>query len=201
MIKKSKVLILSGSFLLTVSLLLGGYNVGSDVYASYFAQNVSQKINVITEEQTQNGSVIDGIPDYVLDPQRSMPEKTIDGINYIAKMEISALQAEFPVASSWDYALLKKTPCRYSGSAYNGSLVICAHNYRAFFKNLKNLNIGDEIILTDMDGNRFTYSVIATEVLKATAVDEIQNADCDLTLFTCTSDGKKRFAVRCERTV
>lgn len=201
MIKKSKVLILSGSFLLTVSLLLGGYNIGSDVYASYFAQDVSKKINVIMEEQTQNGSVLDGIPDYILNPQIAMPEKTVDGINYIGSLGIPTLQTEFPVASSWDYTLLKKTPCRYSGSAYNGSLVICAHNYRAFFKNLKNLNVGDEVILTDMGGNRFTYSVVATEVLKATAVDEMQNGDCDLTLFTCTSDGKKRFAVRCERTV
>lgn len=199
MIKASKVLILSGSFLLALSVCLGGYNVGSDFYASYYAQNISEKINVIIEEQTQNGSVTEGIPDYVLNPKKTMPEKEIDGINYIAVLEIPALQAEFSVASSWNYTDLKKTPCRYSGSAYDGSLVICAHNYRAFFKNLKNLNVGDKIILTDMDGNRFEYSLILSEVLKSADTEEMQVGDWDLTLFTCTSDGKKRLAVRFEK--
>ena len=49
-----------------------------------------------------------------------------------------------------------------------------------------------------MDGNVFSYEVMALETLAPTAVEEMTEGDWDLTLFTCTVGGTTRLAVRCE---
>ena len=41
------------------------------------------------------------------------------------------------------------------------------------------------------------YEVAGVEVLKGTAVEEMQAGDWELTLFTCTIGGKARVTVRC----
>ena len=140
------------------------------------------------------------IPDYVLDPNHEMPVRNIGGEDYIGVLEIPSLGLMLPVMSEWSYPRLKIAPCRYTGSAYQGNLIIAAHNYRSHFGNLKELCEGDVVCFTDMDGNVFSYEVMFLEVLQPTDVDEMESGDWDLTLFTCTVGGKSRVTVRCERT-
>ena len=85
------------------------------------------------------------------------------------------------------------------GSAYTDDLIIAAHNYTRHFGNLKNLEPGDRIIFTDVDGNVFSYEVILRETLMPTAIEEMESGDWDLTLFTCTIGGAYRVTVRCQR--
>ena len=139
------------------------------------------------------------IPDYVLDPTREMPVRSIDGEEYIGMLEIPALDRTLPVMSEWSYPRLKIAPCRYAGSAYLGNLIIAAHNYRSHFRNLKKLSEGDIVRFTDMDGNVFSYEVTLLEILQPNEADEMESGDWDLTLFTCTVGGKSRVTVRCKR--
>ncbi len=101
--------------------------------------------------------------------------------------------------SDWDYTKLKKAPCRYAGSAYHDDLVICAHNYRKHFSRIKWMNSGDAVNFTDTDGNVFHYAVADVEVLNPMATEAMTSGDWDLTLFTCTTGGQTRFALRCDR--
>ena len=51
-----------------------------------------------------------------------------------------------------------------------------------------------------MDGATYTYEVTEIETLKDTAVKEMtvpENREWDMTLFTCTTGGQARAAVRC----
>ena len=139
------------------------------------------------------------IPDYVLDPTREMPVRSIDGEDYIGMLEIPALDRTLPVISEWSYPRLKIAPCRYAGSAYLGNLTIAAHNYRSHFRNLKKLSEGDIVRFTDMDGNVFSYEVTLLEILQPNEADAMESGDWDLTLFTCTVGGKSRVTVRCKR--
>ena len=41
------------------------------------------------------------------------------------------------------------------------------------------------------------FAVAETEVLEATAIEEMVTGGWDLTLFTCTLSGQTRFTVRC----
>ena len=124
----------------------------------------------------------------------------IDGINYIGLLSIPSLGIELPVNSNWSYPALRLTPCRYSGSIENDSLVIAAHNYSSHFGGIERLSDGDIITLTDVEGVNHTYETAYSEVLQPTSVDEVVNSKFDLVLFTCTSGGDERIVVRCIRT-
>ena len=128
--------------------------------------------------------------------QSPAPTVSLDGEEYLGVLSLPTLALELPVISQWSYPRLKTEPCRYCGSAYSNNLVIAAHNYPSHFGALKDLQTGDEVVLTDMDGNVFLYQVSLTEVLNPDDVDGMTDG-WDLTLFTCTIGGQFRVAVRC----
>ena len=190
--RKGKGLILTGLLLMAAALLLTGYNLYEQMRAQ---RSAAQAAALLTEQLPQAGEA--AVPDYLLTPEMEMPVETIDGVDYVGVLRIPALALELPVISQWSYPLLKIAPCRYSGSAYQNNLVLCAHNYASHFGNLKNLHIGDAVTFTDMDGNLFTYQVAELETLPPQATEEMENGDWDLTLFTCTVGGQSRVTVRC----
>ena len=112
-------------------------------------------------------------------------------------VSVPALELTLPVAAEWSYPQLRQTPCRYSGTAYAGNLVIAAHNYTRHFGRLKALSPGDEVVFTDVDGHVFRYQVAELETLAPTAVEDMTDSGWELTLFTCTIGGQARVAVRC----
>ena len=54
------------------------------------------------------------------------------------------------------------------------------------------------MIFTDADGNVFSYEVDTIETVGGTDIEKMESGDWDLTLFTCTTGGKARAAVRCK---
>lgn len=139
------------------------------------------------------------IPDYMLNPEMEMPVILNNGQEYIGVLEIPSLDLELPIISEWNYARLKKAPCRYAGSAYTDDLVIAAHNYESHFGRLKDLSLGDAVSFTDVEGNRFEYEVVLKETLMPRDVNEMKSGEFDLSLFTCTVGGSYRVTVRCDR--
>ncbi len=134
-----------------------------------------------------------------LDPNMEMPEVVIDGIAYIGNLQVPSLGLDLPIISEWSDDLLKIAPCRYSGSVYADDMVIAAHNYRRHFGDVRWLDIGSQIIFIDMNNNTFYYEIAANEVLEPTQVEEMQESDYDLTLFTCAYNNQVRYAIRCNR--
>ena len=190
--RKGKGLIFTGLLLIAAALFLTGYNLFDQMRAQRSAAQAAAQLAERLPQTTQTD-----VPDYLLTPEMEMPVETIDGVDYVGVLRIPALALELPVINQWSYPLLKIAPCRYSGSAYQNNLVLCAHNYASHFGNLKNLHIGDAVTFTDMDGNLFTYQVAELETLPPQATEEMENGDWDLTLFTCTVGGQSRVTVRC----
>ena len=126
-----------------------------------------------------------------------MPIRLVDGINVVGVVSIPSLGIEVPVAAEWSYEMLRKSACRYSGTAKDGRLIILAHNYARHFGSLKNAAVGDEVQFMDVNGELYKYSVTKVEILAKTELDRLTASDSDLTLFTCTYGGKKRVVVRC----
>lgn len=189
---KGKGLIFTGLLLIAAALFLTGYNLFDQMRAQRSAAQAAAQLAERLPQTTQTD-----VPDYLLTPEMEMPVETIDGVDYVGVLRIPSLALELPVISQWSYPLLKIAPCRYSGSAYQNNLVLCAHNYASHFGNLKNLHIGAAVTFTDMDGNLFTYQVAELETLPPQATEEMENGDWDLTLFTCTVGGQSRVTVRC----
>lgn len=147
----------------------------------------------------EEGTSSEGVPEYVLNPDMEMPVKESGDQEYIGTLDIPDLELSLPVISEWNYPRLKIAPCRYKGSVYQDNLIISAHNYPQHFGNLKELETGAEIRFTDVEGNCFSYQVAEIEELKATDVKKMESGEWDLTLFTCTTGGKARVTVRCDR--
>ena len=198
---KGAVCILLGLVLLAGALGLTVYNKLDDRRAGGYAASARDRLVQTIPAQEDQSRTSDPaemlFPDYVLDPARVMPERVIDGVRYVAVLDIPALDLSLPVISSWSYDLLRLGPCRYSGSAYENDLVIAAHNYTSHFGSLRQLSPGDAVILTDMDGNVFTYEAADFHTLAPDEVDAMVDNEWDLTLFTCTIGGQTRFTVGC----
>ena len=195
-----------GILMLAAAVLLGGYNLYDEYRAGKSAGAVLEELQqqipaVKTPEETSAQEVYlpddSQLPDYSVNPDMEMPEKEIAGDYYIGVLEIPSLGISLPVIGEWDYDALQIAPCRYSGSAYTGNLVIAAHNYQTHFGRIKTLSSGDQMIFTDVKGRSFLYEVAAVETIQSTAVEEVLNEEWDLTLFTCTIDGFERVAVHC----
>ena len=195
-----------GILLLVAALALAGYNLWRDAAAGASAESALEELLPELPQDTTSADPIPGvtnageqeIPDYQLDPSIAMPTKTANGQEYIGVLSIPKLGKTLPILSDWDAAKLNIAPCRYSGSAYQNNLVIAGHNYRRHFGRLATLSPGDNIIFTDMDGNRFPYQVVELETLQPYDIEEMKTGDWDLTLFTCTLGGQTRMTVRCE---
>lgn len=200
-----KIFTITGLLLFAAALALSVYNL----WDGYRAEQSREKLLEEYRDKNQNISdegeqaeESDGqIPDYQLNPEMEMPKvmlEELDGAAYIGVLEIPKIDLKLPVLSEWSYPLLKKAPCRYSGSAYLDNLVIAAHNYRTHFGKLKELETGDEVIFTDAAGNRFEYKVAVVEALTPQSVEDMTSGEWALSLFTCTLDGKNRVTVRCD---
>ena len=199
------IFVILGVVLMMSALLLFFYNGLEDRNAQQEAdsllddfQSVIEDITTpeTTEPATENET--EGTePMETLDPE--MPTLLIDGYEYIGYVSIPALELELPVMAEWDYSRLKVAPCRHFGSSRTDDLVIAAHNYKSHFGYLKNLEIGAEILFTDMDGIENRYTLTRLETLPPDAVDAVQNSGHDLVLYTCTPGGATRVTAFCDR--
>lgn len=180
----------AGLALLAAALLLTAYNLACDVRAGRSADAALAGISAAPRD-TQ-------APDYRLAPDMEMPTCLVDGCRYIGTLSVPTLDLTLPVAAEWSYDQLRQTPCRYSGTAYRGNMVIAAHNYTRHFGRLNTLSPGDSVVFTDVDGNEFHYQVAELETLAPTDVEDMTASEWELTLFTCTVGGRARVAVRCQ---
>ena len=204
--KIGKICMVLGTVLILASLALLAYNKWDADRADKASQEVLGELEqtltqTIEEKETAEEVVLQ--PE--LDPEQEMTETELNGWSYIGYLSIPSVGLNLPVMSQWSYAGLKIAPGRYSGSTYADDMVVCAHNYAKHFSPIKWLAAGAEVYFTDMDGMRWSYEVSAVETLQPTQIEKMttkteESDDWDLTLFTCTTGGNARCAVRCVRT-
>ena len=183
---------------LGVLLLLGSaglliYNQQEDQQALQTVKEVMPKLVVQIQKEQQSGQTFDPY-----DP--TMKQVEIDGHAYVGFVTIPELKLELPVMSDWNDAKMRISPCVYHGSYKSDDFVILAHSYPSFFGKIGELQVGDLVMFTDMDGITTQYQVMAQDVLSPYAVEEMNSGEFDLTLFTCTYGGGNRITVRCDRT-
>lgn len=215
--KSGKRMMTGGLLLIAAAFFLTGFNLWDEWRAGKAAGQVAEELahQKEMESSLQVGEKADSrvqwkpgmetggwseveIPDYILNPDMEMPVTEIDGNDYIGVLEIPSLELSLPVISQWSYPRLRIAPCRYTGSAYKGNLVIAAHNYSRHFGRIGTLSPGEQVSFTDVDGNYFAYQVVETQMLEPEDIEDMIEEEWDLTLFTCTIGGKTRVTVRCE---
>lgn len=128
-----------------------------------------------------------------------MPAVEIDGYTYIGVLDLPDGGPSLPVQAAWDEGGALVSPCRYQGSAYDGSLIVAGHNYKTGFGRLYGVAPGDAVRFTDMNGAVFEYVVSQLETVDQYDLAGMERGEWDMTLFSCTLDGRRRVAVRCVR--
>ena len=195
-----------GILLILGALALLGYNQWDANRADKASQDALGKLEeTLTETIEDKTKDKEPVVQPELDPEQEMTVTDIDGWGYIGYLSIPSIGLELPVMSEWSYAGLKIAPGRYSGSTYADNMVVCAHNYAKHFSPIKWLAEGSQVYFTDMDGMRWSYEVSYVENLQPTQIEKMtekteDSDNWDLTLFTCTTGGRARCAVRCVRT-
>lgn len=186
--KKSGVILISlGAVLILAALLLLLYNRSEDRRAGQEAESLL--------EDVRSSMAANADPD----PQEEPVEEII--YDYAGVIAIPNLSLELPVIDQWSYARLKVAPCRQSGAAADGDLVIAAHNYKSHFGYLDRLEPGASVIFTDMEGTVYRYAVEEIRQLApedAEDVSSVFSSEYPLVLYTCTPGGKARVAVFCQ---
>ena len=194
------VMMIIGVSAVTTGIGLSGYNLWDNYRVGIQAYAV---LDVIVQHQEEAATDLNETPEmpfeFPPDSDRELPVLEIDGHRYIGTISIPVIDVALSVQEDWNPALLKTSPCRYTGSPYQGDFTICAHNYATHFGRLKKLQPGNEVIFTDVEGNEFRYTVVELETLAGTAVEELASGTWDLTLFTCTLGGQMRVTVRCDQ--
>ena len=194
-----------GMGLMIGALLLSRANRQEDIVAQEAAvdvlpQLVQQIVEKTREEPELPLDVALNIPQEYLTPEDlAMTEVEVDGNLYIGYLSIPDLGLSLPIMSTWSYPQQKIAPCRYTGSIRGEDLVLMAHNFSSHFGYISQLELGDHVSFTDMDGVTSRYEVVGKDLLEPTAVEEMTSGDFDLTLFTCTYGGASRVTVYCNR--
>ena len=185
--KKSGVILISlGAVLILAALLLLLYNRSEDRRAGQEAESLL--------EDVRSAMAANADPE----PQEEPAEEIT--YDYAGVIAIPNLSLELPVIDQWSYARLKVAPCRQSGAAADGDLVIAAHNYKSHFGYLDRLEPGASVIFTDMEGTVYRYAVEEIRQLApedAEDVSSVFSSEYPLVLYTCTPGGKARVAVFC----
>lgn len=191
---------ITGLLLIAAALGLTVYNLYENVRAMESASQVVEQLAQITPETKPQISEEETVPEETArETPGEMPFKIVNGEQYIGTIKLPKYQLALPVISQWSYPRLKIAPCRYEGSIYTDDLIISAHNYLSHFGRLVELEPGDEVLFTDVDGNTVEYVVVMQETLEETDISKMSAGDWDLTLFTCTVGGTYRVTVRCDR--
>ena len=186
---KSKLMILLGIILILCSL---GFMFISNI-STYKAQQETAEIvahirKVLPPETI--GSVDDN-------SSAEMPSLEFKERNIVALLEIPATNTALPIDGVWNEKTLITIPQRFSGTVYDGSLIVGGYDRKDQFDCLKKLDTGNEVTVTDMTGTVFTYKVELIERKKSVKKEDLQQSSYNLTLFTYDINSKDYIIICC----
>ena len=149
--------------------------------------NETNPFDQIQSQSTGNGSSV---------------KKTYKGFGVLGTMEMPATNFKYPVLDTVSPKSIETAVAFQWGAGLNqpGNSVIIGHNYRngKFFSNNKKLQIGDKIYITDLDGNKVTYTIydkFETSETDTSFYQRDTQGKPEVTLSTCTDDSKARLII------
>lgn len=183
----SDILIVLGILMILIALCMFYDNYKAEELAETSSEEIVKEIYEIIED--------DGI-DESNDSQEVEPLSDSTNISedqYLGILYIPSLDLELPVQNTWSYDKLNISPCLYQSEPMS----IAAHNYQAHFGNIDELELGDGVTLLLVNGEIIEYEVVLVDKIYETQVEELEDSQYDLTLFTCNySNNTERILVR-----
>jgi sortase A len=134
------------------------------------------------------------LPQPIAPPDPNADEPLVE----IGRIEIPRISVDRPVYEGITLGTLDAGPGHWPGSAMPGQIgnvVVAGHrvSHSGPFRNIDQLQPGDEVVLTTADG-RFVYVVSGSDVVEPTAIEVIeQTPAATATLFACHPPGSTKY--------
>lgn len=194
------VLVVLGVAMMVAAALLFAHNRLEDANAGAQASELLGQAHAAIDAGNTSAADAGASPDGSEDaPSTPLPTAEVGGYPCVGVLQIPDLDLELPVLDDWDYERLTVAPCRQSGSPQTDDLVIAGHNYASHFGTLKDLQVGARVMFVAMDGEVFSYTVVAVTTVDPYDVAQVKDSPYDLVLYTCTYGGASRVLVGCDR--
>ena len=191
--KSSKILFVLGILLILGSLV---------IVAAYWLQAQRAQANA-AKMLAQINAVLPPKSVGTMDAYSSMemPVLQIDNQDFIAIVDIPAFGIMLPVYSTWDAGKATSCPCRFSGTVYDGTLIIGGTDQKGQFDCFDQIQHGNTVTVTDMNGAEFSYTVSRIDRTKSAEADILIDEMFDLTLFVRDAYSLEYMIVRCSGNV
>ena len=111
----------------------------------------------------------------------TMPLLSLDGTDFVGILEMPAYDSRLVVCGTWGQP--EKYPCRFGGSIYDSTMCIGATTQKGQYDFYREISVGDAISFTDVEGNRYAYTVADIRYEKHADQDALQSRNSPLTLF------------------
>ena len=114
--------------------------------------------------------------------KRKIPHYALNGTDYCGVLYCFSSDREYPVIAPVSKDITISSGYVYSGSPYNGSLVIMGNATERCFDFADTVDENDAFLFTDMLGNQFSYEVISVKHISSP--DEFaDDGECDCALI------------------
>ena len=197
--------LVTGAALLIAALLLFLYNEREDAQAGEASGEALSAIQEAIAEKNQPPRLELSEEEETEATEETISEPTeltivnIDGNDYIGYISIPAFELELPIMADWSMEKLQTAPCLQYGSPLTNDAVIAGHNYKQHFRALHEIEAGETVTFTDMNGYCIEYAVQEVKTIDPRSVYEVIGSEYDLILYTCTIGGQSRVIACCDR--
>ena len=113
--------------------------------------------------------------------ENDLPSLSVDTESFVGILEMPRYQSTLPVGAT--FGKTTKFPCLFSGSVYDKTIKIGATTQKGQFDFYREISLGDSVYFTDMEGNRYAYSITNIRYEKHATKDVLEENESDLTLF------------------
>jgi sortase A len=144
----------------------------------------------IRTSETRSASYVQTLRALIPEPQGAVPEPrrdntmpvlSLEGTDFVGILEIPRYGSALPVGAEWGKP--GKYPCRLSGSVYDSTLQIGGTSQRGQYDFYREISVGDSLFFTDMEGNRYGYTVTDLRYEKHADQTALQRKESAMTLF------------------
>lgn len=168
---------------------------------SFETIEVSSKLNKIQSDENIQDKI--EIKNNITTTKQEYEDFPIEykGYKVVGKINIPKLQIEKYIIEETTEETLKVALAKTYGPKANeiGNFCISGHNYIQTFGRLKELEVGDKVILTDTYNREITYQIYKTYKVNPTdnsCLSQETNGEREITLITCTLGAIKRTIIK-----
>ena len=127
----------------------------------------------------------------------TMPMLEIGGENFVGIIEVPDFEKTLPIYGKWEPSSVTSYPCRYMGSAYDGSLIIGGSDNEGQFDFVKTISNGNNVFVTDTTGLRYKYAVTDINRTNDVSTENLTSQKADLILFARNTYSRDYTVIYC----